>query len=60
MPTHITLETFMNLKRKGFQQIAMYRDNTTANIGFSASGAEGITIGICSLFIFGSGRRISI
>ena len=46
MPTHITLETFMNLKRKGFQQIAMYRDNTTANIGFCASGAEGITIGI--------------
>ena len=34
MQTHIILETFMNLKRKGSQQIAMYRDNTTATKGF--------------------------
>ena len=39
MTTHITLGTFMSLKRKGSQQIASYRDNTTAKIGIAASGA---------------------
>jgi hypothetical protein len=32
----------------------------TANIGFCASRAEGITIGICPLLYFGSGRSFSI
>jgi hypothetical protein len=38
----------------------MLRRKTTANIGFYASWAEGITISICPLLYLGSGRRMSI